>query len=765
MYKPILTLIFSFLLINSANSQNKLIGLVTADTDSAQVLPFASVVLFSNDTPFKSTITDLRGNYIFTDIKSNSYQIKCSYLGYEEYSEELHIKKGTNKLDISLKPATVILDEAEVIGSRVVVDLNKTTYAISEKERESANSSLDILSGINTLNIDYNTNSIKSTIGNVKFLVNGISADDKDIVTYQPEDIIKVEYYDIPPSKYSGYSAVVNVIVKEKITGLDVGISGRQAIATGYTNFSLYSKKYFKNNRIGIRYNLERRVYKRSETDRSLIFNIDTAEIKNIYNGDKNPFGYTNHYIQLDYLLKKDSNYTFNIKYQPSINESFSKNGYNLANIVNNDTVRGRKNSSTDLFEFTNIVDLYFSKQINSSSELELNVVGMAYTSENSRINIEQDQSMNDIFNDSVDFKNEKESVIGEVRYRKNFEKISVDAGIKHYSGFNMQKITNSFDSPDYNMNSLKEEAFFDLASSYQKFSYQLMLSGSYNYFKESFLNNTHSYFFFQPKSVIGYKTGDKSMIKMIYAASTENPSLSQLNNNSYYITERIIHQGNSELIPYNYQAFSLNFTLTEYKNFSLYLQPMYYYAKNMIMNTFVPKETTIIKTYQNQAKTFGYRVNYSVGYKTEKLNVSVHGNVIRTINESANSLSDFDFTSWNMGVNATYMPTPKLRLFASLKTNNFEINDVYMSRPENYSEIGVSYGPVKLMMLWFTSESAFYESKTVKASIVQEHSTKNIYDNGRMIVIGFELPLSFGETGLSDRSRRLFNRDNDKGN
>ena len=74
----------------------------------------------------------------------------------------------------------------------------------------------------------------------MKILLNGVTASDIDLKGIPANKILKVEYYNIPPARYADAGVVVNVITKEAETGYGVGVEGRTAFTTGFTDDEVY---------------------------------------------------------------------------------------------------------------------------------------------------------------------------------------------------------------------------------------------------------------------------------------------------------------------------------------------------------------------------------------------------------------------------------------------------------------------------------------------------------------------------------------------
>ena len=100
------------------------------DASSGETLPAAHISL--NGT-FRRTISDEHGNFSMTNLKPGTYELKVSYMGYENLLKQVKI---TNK-DVVLKlklQATAILEDEVVIMATRANDATGTTFQNLDKE-------------------------------------------------------------------------------------------------------------------------------------------------------------------------------------------------------------------------------------------------------------------------------------------------------------------------------------------------------------------------------------------------------------------------------------------------------------------------------------------------------------------------------------------------------------------------------------------------------------------------------------------------------
>ena len=110
-------LLFSITVIEA--SPIDLSGIVV-DSKNRDPLIGANVILSKSDKQI-GTATDEFGNYLISNIKFGKYDLIVSYIGYDDFRQELIINSSTTekfKLDIALKLSSLFIQEYVVTSSR-----------------------------------------------------------------------------------------------------------------------------------------------------------------------------------------------------------------------------------------------------------------------------------------------------------------------------------------------------------------------------------------------------------------------------------------------------------------------------------------------------------------------------------------------------------------------------------------------------------------------------------------------------------------------
>jgi len=102
---------------------------------------------------------------------------------------------------------------------------DRAIYTFNKEVLEKARYAKDLIRTLPELKLDPISNTIVSTKGGITlFLVNGIEASDMQIRSIMPNEVVKVEYYDIPPTRWATRAdTVVNIITRNTETGYVFG--------------------------------------------------------------------------------------------------------------------------------------------------------------------------------------------------------------------------------------------------------------------------------------------------------------------------------------------------------------------------------------------------------------------------------------------------------------------------------------------------------------------------------------------------------------
>ena len=202
------------------------------DSKTGKALEYANISLTNIkwDKIIEGTISDAKGRFSMKKIRTGSYKISVSYLGYniQSYDFELTKKKPDIKLsDILLIANNEMLSEVKIIEQKPVFEskIDKIVYNAENDMNEGLNDATDVLRKTPLITVDLEGEVSLRGSKNIKFLVNGkastfFSSDIATALQMIPADEIKsIEVITSPGAKYDGEgdAGIVNIITKRKV--------------------------------------------------------------------------------------------------------------------------------------------------------------------------------------------------------------------------------------------------------------------------------------------------------------------------------------------------------------------------------------------------------------------------------------------------------------------------------------------------------------------------------------------------------------------
>jgi len=228
-------------------------GTVT-DEQSGEPVEYATIVLLSGDgaTQINGTLTEPDGSFRLTDIPVGSYQIKLSFIGYQEKTlEEVKTTKKSPDLDlesITLGTDAVLLDGVEVTAEASLIEnrIDKLVYNAEKDATNQGGDASDVLRKVPLLSVDLEGNVSLRGSSNLRILINGrpstiFATSVADALKSIPSDQIKsVEVITTPSARYDGEGSggIINIITKKKEAQ---GFTGtvNSSVGTRQNNFGL----------------------------------------------------------------------------------------------------------------------------------------------------------------------------------------------------------------------------------------------------------------------------------------------------------------------------------------------------------------------------------------------------------------------------------------------------------------------------------------------------------------------------------------------
>ncbi|WP_421919765.1 TonB-dependent receptor domain-containing protein [Marinifilum sp.] len=204
--------------------------------DQALELPveYATVSIYtmSDSTLIDGTITDSKGAFEIKKLKTGSYFVEVSFIGYNRaVVTNIPISKKRKHIDlktISLRQASESLNEVTVTSERLPVkyQIDKKIIPVSRQITAASGNAVDVLENVPSVNVDIEGNVSLRGSSNFTVLVDGKPSilDAADILEQMPASMIEnIEIITNPSAKYDpeGTAGIINVVTKKnKQSGL-----------------------------------------------------------------------------------------------------------------------------------------------------------------------------------------------------------------------------------------------------------------------------------------------------------------------------------------------------------------------------------------------------------------------------------------------------------------------------------------------------------------------------------------------------------------
>ena len=501
--------------------------------------------------------TSENGQFELSNIIPAEYIFKCSYKDYPEYNAIINIENDSNFFMGEVAAFnSQQLDEVVVVGHRDVFTAGKQSIYPSVQQIATSGGGLDLLKKlpIPLLDINLTTRTISSldAFGGVAVLLNDIPIDANELSNINPNRILRVDVIRKPGLKYGENLALaINIVLKNHYDGVGINlnttnsaklISGNNSVSLLYihknSEFSLSQNEVYRNSShqsvTNIRQYLMPNNTWHSVSQQSLSmkessyahnttfnYNLTLAEklvfqARGYFNYDKNPVNYWTH------LVKETGEKDFMITEQ--------------------------SNAATK----SSAINLYLKNNIGADNSIIGNIVGTWISTNYVHNNSHNDQS----FSSQTCIKGKKLSLIGEVKYTRDFAWGSLCTGLRTFlSNTNNRYMTDK--ESETIMTNANSSIYSQIDYRFGRFIGDVSLSLDSRYYKQGDVSydryilspHLNLYYMLLPTLSLGYG----------FNLSPRIPSLSALNDVTIQNDKWERSIGNSLLKPFNHIENSLS--------------------------------------------------------------------------------------------------------------------------------------------------------------------------------------------------------------
>ncbi|MDR2205005.1 MAG: outer membrane beta-barrel family protein [Flavobacteriaceae bacterium] len=634
-------------------------------------------------------------------------------------------------------------------------------YTFDKEALEKARHAKDLLITLPELKFDPISNTVKSIKGGeILFLINGIEATDNQIKSISPENVVKVDYYDIPPAKYATRAdTVVNIITRNPETGYSFGAEESSAFSTGFLNASASADYTKGKNNFGMEYSINLRDYDNRISKKTYEYPLNG----NQYTSEdtrKDHFGYTYQDILLRYTNAVPDKYGFQAKlsmeiltgfYQGIGGSIFTKN----AVIENHGTVH---NGSQGYSAPT--LDLYYSKNLGQKDELSFNIIGSFYNTKNGQFDHEWNLADDaDVFRNSMDLRAKQNGIVGEIAHSHNFEKGKWSSGYRISNTNISNDLSNLQGKSNYTVNYLTQYLYTEYSGKADKFSYRLGI-GLTNIHNKSAETSTDDWSP-TPKLVLGYALKDNQNLRFTSGYTSNSPWSEALSSNVIQVVPNIVERGNPFLKTQHIFRNNLIYSFNS-KYFDLNATAFYNYVDKYFAQFYVLDNDFggYALTYENGKYYTETGVQISGSAKPFENNLLVLKTWLAPVSMklTANSGQKIrrDFIRNNFTISSEYK---NFSIQYEFNIPVYAMNGTFLGTDENAGHIFAGYKIKNWKLtsgIYWLGMPSEYNKKTLPESLVNFTSQSIIHNNKNMFVLGLSYDFSTGKK--NELNRKLNN-------
>ncbi|ROI01205.1 TonB-dependent receptor [Chryseobacterium sp. G0240] len=655
------------------------------------------------------------------------------------------------KSDTADTPQTNEIQAVILKSQRKKQFADKAVYTFDKEALEKARYAKDLLQTLPELQLDPVSNTITSTKGGTTlFLINGIEATDLQIRSIAPYEVVKVEYYDIPPARWSTRAdTVINILTRSTETGYVFGADSFFALNTGFVNSSAYANYTKGKNNLGLEYSLNLRDYNDRRVNSIYDYQLNGKHYRS--NEDRTDhFGYTSQNIALRYTRLVPEDYALQVKLNMDIFSRFSKGtgqSIFMEDSSNEEHVMFKNNGSDYVIPK---LDIYYSKKVGEKDEISINAVGSHYTTNSSETAKEWIAGSGlSVYDNDMTLKAKQTSIVGELAHVHDFTAGKLSSGYRISSSSISNDLNNLAGYSQYKVNYLEQYFYTEFSGKVDQFSYRVG-AGLTNIHNKS-AENTFDEWSFTPKVILGYQLKNNQNLRYTGSYSPVSPWSSALSSNVVQLAPNIVQRGNpflkSQQVFSNILTYSFN---NKYFDFNAAL--FYRYTDRIINQYYVLDDEFggYALTYENGKSAQRYGVQLTGSYKPFGNSLLVIKAVLTPTSEnvrnSKGALIKNDLIGNYFVLSSEYK---SFSLQYQFNIPVYSLNGAFLNTNENQNNIFVSYKhknwTFSTGMYWIGMPSE-YKTKSLSESLVDYRVHTQIMNNKSMFIVGLSYDFSKGK-------------------
>ncbi len=568
-------------------------------------IEFANVIILNEDESeiLKGTSTNDNGFFDILNLEANTYVLKISYIGFENFNQKIILTGHLDLTTIQLRQVSESLDEVSILVKKPTIkrEADRLVFNIEQTALVEGNM-LQVLKstpGVLVIGDEITVKNSNPTVYINDKKVNLSAEDLNQLLAGSSANAIKsVEVITNPSARYDAESGVViNIIMsKNLVTGY------RGSIFTNYTqgvfpNYTAGTSHFFKNEDISLNVNYS---YSKDKINRNGDDTVNFLDDSN--NTEQSWRSITNRNTWSEtHNLNANFDYFINEKNTLSLSSNSLYIPYFKYKIANKTTISDVNGNFLSRFTADNLsrdtkYNLAFDVDFNHSftkGVLSVNAHYTTYNYERNQSVISNNFGMNDAFLGASAFNTENDQgtkiLAGKIDYSLPLnESSNFETGLK-FSSTNTESEITQFDvnintgtetidalnSDAFNYDERIYAAYANYDLSVEKWSINAGLRVEQtNIEGESPLTditNTQDYLEWFPNASLQYTISDDYNVKLNYKRSIARPSYAALNPFRFFLNDNYVVSGNPFLVPTFVDHAVIGTSLTDFFTFEAY--------------------------------------------------------------------------------------------------------------------------------------------------------------------------------------------------
>lgn len=725
---------FTLLSFNGlAQSTIAITGQIKDDATKENISFCKIVALNMQDSVIAGAYSDDAG-FFKIPVLPNAYKLIVNAYGFQSDTLQLGIVRQDLFVGvIKLKTEVLEVGEVTVEASSRVEKLDRDVQVITDDLKKGATAAKDVLNKITGITFDQYTGTLKvDADANIMILVNGVEKNQEYVQNLDPDRLLKVETIRDPGGRYGleGYSAVINIILKDDYIGTEVYIEQMNLVDI----ITDQSRLDYLIGSLGVTYNYTKNkvnFYLGARGERKN-FNIFSNSQTNYADGFRIEEFNENGASNIE-VFERDAYYTLGLDYRINPKHVVSFESYTSAFPINNEDLN--VHYETEAFLNDSLVQKYsFNSTTNSKRITTYNTLFyIANFDEKNKLNINFTHSF---YTDNYASKTIQQSIYKRLENGNNLKHFTrfnaefdhtingkMDVQLGYGNNFSSQK--NTFDVNQLFNNGT---ATYTIDNSYQQTEFRNKLYANYSLrwtkkwgmrlglAAEHSVRNTPgqtlNFVILQPIFDLKYSPSGKYSFNFKYRTDSDYPGIAQTNPFVSLVNPRITQVGNPDLSPTTIHRFSVRMNLL---GGLIALEPYSNWSKNYVVKVGTLDTNTIFNFHYENAEVFnrnGLRMNFN---KYFKFNFLFQGNIDLYQSRIVSSVQTNTIMDCRVDVDAIYI-FPKSQMLLGLKYQR-NLNKVN-------NGLGYDKGDVDFWMLFY------------KTPLFKQRGS---------VLLGYFLPLDFG--------------------